>query len=304
MREVATKIMNRRLFIKVLTALGLNFLMPSKIKAEPLKDADFQMLILTDSQCVDYNVFKRTADTAVRHFPESTIATVIGDLVDNGEADYQWRAWRDAAKKLLHDRIFLPVMGNHECYNHDWLNYIPTHYLKQFDFPENGTQFKGYFYSYDYHNVHFLIVNTQMYELEDLVPGLFEAQEKWLRQDKTELPWKVVLMHKDIYDYMQDKIDPVGEKFMKLFNELDVDLVLTGHLHTYRRRKRFKKNKPLYILCGVSGDQRYTEPERSVDEVSVTPLDNYMIMESSSQMLRLRCFDVDGILIDDVTLAK
>ena len=169
---------------------------------------------------------------------------------------------------------------------------------------DNGTEFNGYFYSFDYHNVHFLIVNSQMYELEDLVPNLFEIQENWLKNDKTDLPWKVVLMHKDIYDYMQDKIDYVGEKFMPLFNEIGVDLVLTGHLHTYRRRKRFKKNKPLYILCGLSGDQRYTEPERTIDEVSVTPQDNYMILESSAQMLRIRCYDVDGTMIDDTTLIK
>ena len=296
--------MTRRFFLKVLTSLGLSFMMPNKIKAEPLKDADFQMIVLTDSQCVDYNVFKRTADMAVRHFPSSSIATVIGDLVDNGEADYQWKAWRNAARKLLKDRIFLPVMGNHECYNHDWLNYIPTHYLKQFDFPDNDTDFQGYFYSFDYFNVHFLIVNTQMYELEDLVPNLFEVQEKWLRNDVTELPWKVVLMHKDIYDYGQDKLDYVAEKFMDLFDELDVDLVLTGHLHTYRRRKRFKKHKPLYILCGLSGDQRYTEPERSVDAVSATPADNYMVLEANSQILRIRCYDIEGNLIDDANLNK
>ena len=143
-----------------------------------------------------------------------------------------------------------------------------------------------------------------MYELEDLVLNLFECQEEWLRNDKTDLPWKVVLMHKDIYDYGQDKLDYVGEKFMDLFDELDVDLVLTGHLHTYRRRKRFKNHKPLYILCGLSGDQRYTEPERKIDAVSVTPLDNYMVLESSSEVLRIRCFDIDGTLIDDVNISK
>ena len=295
--------MTRRFFIKLLTMIGINAFLPSKkIKAEPLKGSDFQMIILTDSQCVDYNVFKRTADTAIRNFPDASIVTIIGDLVDNGEAEYQWKEWRSAARKLLNDRIFLPVMGNHECYNHDWLNYIPVHYLKQFEFPDNGTNFKGYFYTYDYFNVHFLILNTQFYELEDLIPNLFEAQEEWLRKDKTDLPWKVVLMHKDIYDYGQDKIDYVGEKFMDLFDELDIDLVLTGHLHTYRRRKRFKKHKPLYILCGVSGDQYYTEPERSIDKVSATPKDNYMIMESTEKILRLRCYDLNGNLIDDVKI--
>ena len=295
--------MTRRFFIKILTALGLNFFIPNELKAKSI-DADFQMIILTDSQCVDYNVFKRTADTAVRFFPNSQIATVIGDLVDNGEANYQWKAWNNAAKKLLHKKIFLPVMGNHECYNHDWLNYIPIHYLNQFKFPDNGTDFKGYFYSYDFFNVHFLIVNTQMHELNNLVPNLFETQKNWLMNDETNLNWKIVLMHKDIYDYAQDKINYIGDEFMKLFDDIDVDLVLTGHLHTYRRRKKFKKNKPLYILCGLSGDQRYTEPESAVDEVSATPQDNFMIMDSSKNFLRLRCFDLDGNLIDDVTLSK
>lgn len=266
--------------------------------------ADFQMIVLTDSQCVNYNVFQRTADAAVRNFPNSKIATVIGDLVDNGEANYQWEAWRKAARKLLHNRIFLPVMGNHECYNHDWLCYLPTHYLNQFDFPDNGTDFKGYFYSYDYQNVHFLIVNTQIDELEDLVPGLFEAQTEWLLKDRSPLPWKVVLMHKDIYDYAQDKLDPIGEKFMPLFDKINVDLVLTGHLHTYRRRKYFKGHTPLYILCGLSGDQHYTEPERSVDEVSATPEDNYLILESTAKNLRVRCFDVNGPLLDDIILTR
>ena len=297
--------MTRRFFLQLLTTLGLSFLLPSRrIQAEPLNNADFQMLILTDSQCVDYNVFKRTADTAVRHFPDSSIVTIIGDLVDNGEADYQWRAWRTAAKKLLKDRIFLPVMGNHECYDHDWLNYIPIHFLQQFDFPSNGTEFNGYFYSYDYFNVHFLVINTQFVELESLIPQMFDAQNEWLNNDKTNLPWKVVLMHKDIYDYAQDKIDDIGDKFMDLFDKLNVDLVLTGHLHTYRRRKRFKKHKPLYVLCGVSGDQYYTEPERSVDKVSATPKDNYMILEANDKILRLRCYDVNGDLIDDVSLKK
>ena len=293
----------RRIFIKIMTALGLQFMLPKQIKAAPADAADFQMIILTDSQCVDYNVFKRTADAAVKNFPDAQLATIIGDLVDNGEAAYQWRAWDSAAKNLLKNRIFLPVMGNHECYDHDWLNYVPRDYLKHFDFPDNGTEYRGYFYTYDYGAVHFMILNTQFYELEDLVKGLFEAQDKWLRSDKTKLPWKIVLMHKDVYNYGADDFSDEGKRLMNTLEKLDVDLVLTGHLHTYRRRK-FEWYKPIYVLCGVSGDQHYTEPERSVDIVSASPEDNYIIMEASANELRLRCFDVSGKLIDDFNLKK
>ena len=93
-------------------------------------DGAFQMLIFADSQCEHYETWQRTADAANENFPDAEIFTVIGDLVDNGEADYQWRAFFDSAEKLL-DKIFAPVMGNHECYGVDWFNALPTGYLNQ-----------------------------------------------------------------------------------------------------------------------------------------------------------------------------
>lgn len=295
--------MTRRFFLKVMTMLGFNFMLPNNLEAKSKRVKDFQMIVLTDSQCEDYNVFKNTVEVAVKNFPNAEVATVIGDLVDNGEALYQWNAWKESAQDLLHKKIFLPVMGNHECYNHEWKNFIPQQFLNQFEFPDNGTDFNGYFYTYDIGNVHFIIVNSQMKELEELIPDMFTVQDEWLRSDKTNLKWKIVLMHRDIYDYKIDDYHKVGKKFMPIFEKMNVDLVLTGHIHTYRRRKQ-QKNKPLYICCGVSGDQRYVEPENEVDEVSATPQDNFMILDSSKNSLRIRCFDVDENLIDDFTLKK
>lgn len=280
-------------------------------------DGAFQMLIFADSQCEHYEVWQRTADTASATYPDAELVTVVGDLVDNGEADYQWRAWHLAAANLLSERTFAPVMGNHECYGVNWLNALPKGYLNQFTLPDNHSKkFGGYFYSFDYGAAHFFILNTQSTELDDLKPGLQSAQEYWLRRDAAQVnrPWKIVLMHKDIYHYGRDNFDDdIADKFLELFDELEIDLVFTGHLHTYRNRgKIFERRKSArgttYILCGLAGDQKYVEPHSAIDDVSYNNLreepPSFIALEVEASAIHLTARTVDGEILDDFTITK
>lgn len=279
-------------------------------------DGDFQMLIFADSQCEHYEVWQRTAEAAHKNFPDAEIFTVIGDLVDNGEADYQWRAWYVAANNLLANRTFAPVMGNHECYGVDWFNALPEGYLNQFALPDNDAKnFGGYFYSFDYGAVHFFVLNTQFTELDKFKPGLRSAQEYWFRRDAAQVnrPWKIVLMHKDIYDYARDTFDDIADKFLELFDELKIDFVFTGHLHTYRNRgKIFARKKSargtMYILCGRAGDQKYVEPNSAIDDVTYKNLrgepESFIALDVRAEEITLTCRTVDGEILDSFTLTK
>ena len=280
-------------------------------------DGAFQMIIFADSQCEHYEVWQRTADTAHENFPDAELVAVVGDLVDNGQADYQWRAWHLAASKLLAERTFAPVMGNHECYGVDWLNALPTGYLQQFTLPDNGSKkFGGYFYSFDYGAAHFIVLNTQFTELDKLNPGLQSAQEYFLRRDAANAnrPWKIVLMHKDIYDYARDTFDAdIADKFLELFDELEIDLVFTGHLHTYRNRgKIFARKKSsrgtTYILCGRAGDQKYVEPNSAIDDVTYRNLrgepESFIVLNVDATAITLTARTVDGEILDNFTLTK
>ncbi|MBR4904874.1 MAG: metallophosphoesterase family protein [Selenomonadaceae bacterium] len=280
-------------------------------------DGAFQMIIFADSQCEHYEIWQKTADTAHKNFPDAEIFSVIGDLVDNGEADYQWRAWYLAAANLLTERIFAPVMGNHECYGVDWFNALPTGYLNQFTLPDNGSKkFCGYFYSFDYGAAHFFILNTQFTELDKLKPGLESAQEYFFRRDAAQVnrDWKIVFMHKDIYDYAQDKFDDdIADKFLELFDELEIDLVFTGHLHTYRNRgKIFARKKSArgttYILCGRAGDQKYIEPHSEIDDVTFKNLreepESFIALNISASEINLISRTVDGEILDRFTIRK
>lgn len=276
----------------------------------------FSMLIFSDSQCENYKIWQNVADYANKNFSDAEIFLVNGDLVDNGQAAYQWREFFKSAAFLMSEKIFAPVMGNHECYSVKWLNCLPNGFLNYFKLPANGEKnFDGYFYSFFYGAAHFFILNTQFDELEKFQPKLKEIQNYWFRNEIKNFnrEWKIVFMHKDIFDYAQNKFNELGEIFMNLFDEFEIDLVFTGHLHTYRNRGKIfaQKKSPhgtTYILCGRSGDQKYVEKISEIDEVFYKNLqtepETFISLEIDKNFLNLTCHTISGEILDNFTLKK
>ena len=127
-------------------------------------------------------------------------------------------------------------------------------------------------------------------------------------------------MHKDVLQYRingrsdrREGFSEVGEIFMPEFESLGVDAVFTGHLHTYRNRGRLKnfgndEAGALYILCGLSGNVRYSGLwiDHALDKV-VAPqpeTDNFLTLEGDENFLTVKCFLPDGEQLDEVTLKK
>ena len=281
------------------------------------------MLIFTDSQSSDYSDWRNVAQNAIKRHPEAEIFTNLGDLVDNGEDSSQWRAWFGALDGIIDQIPFAPVVGNHECYNRDWKEQLPMAYLRFFNVPENNSKdFNRYYYSFDYGQVHFAVLGTVEKEIKNFKSGLMEEQADWLEKDlqRTTKPWKIVLMHKDVLQYRiarmperKEGFSEEGQLFMPIFEKYNVDIVLTGHLHTYRNRGHIIQGKhdpngPLYILCGLSGNVRYDRlwTDHALDEV-VAPqpeTDNYMTMDVEGNVITIRCFLPDGTKIDEAKVQK
>ncbi|WP_298703072.1 metallophosphoesterase family protein [uncultured Veillonella sp.] len=179
------------------------------------------------------------------------------------------------------------------------------------------------YYSYDYGDVHFVVLNTQFNEMDEAYRDAVMNEElAWLRSDlaATTKPWKVVLMHKDTFRYPYTKnpnIEPgfneLAHMFMPIFDEYKVDLVLSAHLHMYRRRghvEDFKRSEtgPSYVLTGVAGDVKYANIWLShpFDEY-VSPYvdgDNYLVLERKGADLTVKAYLQDGTLFDEMTLSK
>ena len=298
----------------------------------PLETAgagEYEVLIYPDSQSGDYSGWEQLVKNSADRNPNAALYISMGDLVDNGEQAYQWRTWLDSIKPLSARIPLAPTLGNHEMYTLDWKMREPRAYLNYFDVPSNGnTTFDRHYYSYDYGDVHYVVLDTQLYESthEDNHdvhhPDLYDVQVQWLRQDlaSNTKKWTVVLMHRDPFQYAFNRpgasraagFDEEGVLFMPIFDEFNVDLVLSAHLHSYRNRghvRNFERDAsgPLYILTGIAGDARRPNWQQHPLDVYVAPdreKNNYMTMTVTPNRLVVRAFLADGTQIDESVIEK
>lgn len=286
--------------------------------------SDFKALIFPDSQSSDYSVWAATAQPAWQRNQDAQFFINMGDLVDNGQDHYQWNAWFDVVGDMIARIPVVPLLGNHETYDKDWKVRMPEAYLHLFALPKlDLSKYQNQFYSFDYGDVHFVVLNTQSQELADFEPSLDEDEVAWFKEDmaKTTKKWKVVLMHKDPLQYgfanrpqpREEGFSPEGRLWMPLFDQYGVDAVLSAHLHTYRDRghiRNFQRDEsgPLYLITGVAGNVQYPGlwKQHSLDEyVAPQPeTDNYMTLEATDDSLTFRSFLPDGQLLEEKSISS
>lgn len=287
------------------------------------KGNKYKALIFPDSQSADYKAWENVAMPAWKRNQDAQFFMMIGDLVDNGEHDYQWNEWFSRIRPMITRIPVATVLGNHETYTMDWQVRMPLAYLHYFQLPGGVPQkYQNQFYSFDYGDVHFVVLNNLMWEMNQFQPDMLAEQKAWFRRDmeQTKKKWKVVLMHRDIilYEFNRpgshpERFDDEGVAFMPLFDRYGVDVVLTGHLHTYRNRGhiynyRRDSRGPLYILTGVAGDvQSKNLWKHSPYDIAAAPkpeTSNYMVMEADSNSLKFCCYLPDGTKVDEAVVKK
>lgn len=285
---------------------------------------DFKALIFPDSQSSDYSVWAATAQPAWQRNQDAQFFINMGDLVDNGQDHYQWNAWFDVVGDMIARIPVVPLLGNHETYDKDWKVRMPEAYLHLFALPRiDREKYQNQFYSFDYGDVHFVVLNTQSQELAGFEPSLDEDEVAWFKEDmaKTTKKWKIVLMHKDPLQYgfanrpqpREEGFSPEGRLWMPLFDQYGVDAVLSAHLHTYRDRghiRNFQRDEsgPLYLITGVAGNVQYPGlwKQHSLDKyVAPQPeTDNYMTLEATDDSLTFRSFLPDGQLLEEKSISS
>ncbi|PQL10755.1 metallophosphoesterase [Veillonella rogosae JCM 15642] len=289
----------------------------------------YDVLIYPDSQSGDYSQWEEIVKSSALRNPRTALYISMGDLVDNGEQAYQWRTWLNSIKPLSANVPLATTLGNHEMYTLDWKMREPYAYLNYFAVPPNGNEiFNRRYYSYDFGDVHYIVLDTMLYESnhednhDTHHPDLYDVQVQWLHQDLTTntKKWTVVLMHRDPFQYAFDRpganraigFDDEGVLFMPIFDEFNVDLVLSAHLHSYRNRGHVRNfdrdlSGPLYILTGIAGDARRPKWKEHPLDVYVAPdrdKNNYMTMTVTPNKLIVKAFLPDGTQLDESVIEK
>jgi len=203
----------------------------------PAAGSGFTFLSVTDTQSGNLTDYERAAavlDQAFAEFPETAFVTHQGDFVDSC-TDEQWDWYFQAFQRTHLRTTFAPAAGNYE----NSFTWLQGWFHSQFNLSDQsgGSTITGIYYSFDYENAHFAVLNTN-----DLYP-MSQQQINWLKNDmnRSAADWKIVLLHRSLYSAgnHSNGADAIllRNRLLPVLEELHVDLVLGGHDHMYLRTK-------------------------------------------------------------------
>ena len=207
----------------------------------------FTFLDFADPQAKDMDEALLAASTfkkGLAAVPNSKFIQINGDLVDDGSVEYEWDwLFNNIGQDFLNTTV-APIAGNHDNKSGAFVDHFDLT-------PAPGSDTTtGVYYSYDYSNVHFVMLNNNE---NTKVNDLSQAQIDWMKADIAKArangaQWIIVNMHKGPYTTSNHATDndinnpDTGSRktIAPLMAQLGVDLVLQGHDHIYARSKAIK----------------------------------------------------------------
>ena len=257
--------------------------------------ADFQRLwVIGDSGdrgSGQKTVYKKMLDYIGHDYSKLNMWILLGDNAYRSGTQSQYnKALFKPYKKLVKRFVPWAVTGNHDARR--WAFY------DIWDFPQHGesggvASGSDEYYSIDNGNIHLVMLDSEH-------PSLDSDGEmaNWLRKDlkANKKPWTIVAFHTPPYTDGSHKSDSdynsggrmkkMRENFVPIFDEFGVDLVLSGHSHSYERSKLMihhlgKSNtfdKKKYIL--QDRKSCYTKPLKMTKDSGTI----YIVCGSSSKV--------------------
>ncbi|MDF2500173.1 MAG: metallophosphoesterase [Anaerosporomusa subterranea] len=271
---------------------------------------EFTFLVFGDSQSINYDTWRSTLQNAHQAQPGAAFITNVGDLVDVGQDYAQWHSWFTAGKGIIDSIPVMPIPGNHESYTVERKFSMPTLFTAQFSLPLNGPEgMQEQAYSFNYGDVHFVMLDSQAGEQKQFLPDLLARQKVWLEKDlaQTTKRFTIVFIHRPLYDNktFRDNI-AIRETLTPLFDAHQVDVVFTGHDHVYARtypvhNSEVSPDGTIYVATGRSGSKSYsTVTANPLNEFFYNPQDepNYLIVAVTADSISVKAFKQSGTLID------
>ncbi|NEU60259.1 S-layer homology domain-containing protein [Paenibacillus sp. ALJ109b] len=204
----------------------------------------FTFIDLADTQAKEEDEAILSSETlakALATVPDAQFVVHNGDIVDTGVKEEQWNWLLGHSQESLLNTTIVPSAGNHEDENYAFIDHF------NIQSPLNSATETGAYYSYDYSNAHFVVLNSN--EDSDEYDNFSLEQVEWLKKDvqaakKNGSQWIIVNIHKGPYTTSNHATDSdimgangVRTKIAPLMAELGIDFVLQGHDHIYARTK-------------------------------------------------------------------
>ncbi|XP_057459499.1 purple acid phosphatase 5-like [Actinidia eriantha] len=225
--------------------------------------------------------------------PKGQAVLFVGDLsyADNYpfHDNVRWDTWGRFVEKSTANQPWIWTAGNHELdFAPEIEEYEPFKpYLHRYHVPYKAAQSTSpLWYSIKRASAYIIVLSSYS------AYGKYTPQYEWLSQEfpkvnRSETPWLIVLLHSPWYNsnnyhYMEG--ESMRVMFESWFVENKVDLVFSGHVHSYERSDRVSNVKynitdglsapvkdpsaPVYITIGDGGNieglaNSFTQPQPS-----------------------------------------
>lgn len=230
---------------------------------------------------------------------------IPGDLVGTGANKTHWVEHFFGSMRPLLSRVpLIPVLGNHEGDARLYYDYMSV--------PE-----PEYYYSFRYGPAEIFVVDSQ----RNVGPD--SDQYKWLVKalEESDAPWKFVAHH---YPPFSSDEDDYGNRWKgqsvwgdlrirqlaEIYERFDVDIVWTGHIHSYERTWPIRQMKQddsgvIYIVCGGGGGGLETPaPTRPWFSNTIRYGHHFCMVSLTETSLEFKAYDVEGRLFDTFVLKK
>ena len=286
---------------------------------------------------------------AYRNFTSSNYTNLwlmLGDNAynDGTDAEYQ-AAFFNIYPEILRQTPVWSTFGNNDGDSADSATQTGPYY-DIFNFPRSGevggvASGTEAYYSFDYANIHFIVLDSSQTSRS---PS--DAMMNWLLSDLQNVTadWLVAFWHHPPYSKGHHDSDSefelieMRENFLPVLETYGVDLVLSGHSHSYERSKYLdghygtsssfnssheidggsgriddtgayvkNGNQPnagaVYAVVGASGQTNVASLTHPAMNISLTQLGS-MVIDVNDLIMEVKYIDETGVVADYFTITK
>ena len=266
--------------------------------------APLEFVYVGDAQNDIYSLWSRLIRQSYSEAPKARFILHAGDLVNRGGMDYEWGEWHAAAGWINRSVFSVPTPGNHEYSGAPGGGRgLTGHWRKQFTLPENGVQgLEESNYSFDIQGVRIVSMNSNEKQKE---------QVEWLDKTLTNNPnqWTILTFHHPILSTAKGRDNKeLRALWQPVIDKHRVDMVLTGHDHTYGRSNVASGTSGIIggtvYVVSVSGPKMYNLERAPWMQRAAEDTQLFQVIRIDGKKLRYEARTARGMLYDAFTLEK
>ena len=273
--------------------------------------------------------WSRVVRGAYSDMPKAKFIIHAGDLINSGSRDEEWGEWHGAGSWINGMVPSFPTPGNHEYGGKSRAvsetvagtaatvaekkpgSQLTAHWRATFALPTHGpVGLEESAHYMDYQGVRFVSLNSNEKQKE---------QVKWLDSVLENNPnrWTVLTFHHPIYSPAKNRDNKtLRELWRPIIDKHGVDLVLTGHDHTYGRSglmredntltgERSRSERGTVYVVSVSGPKMYSlNEDTDWMKASAAGTQLYQLIRIDGDKLHYQARTAKGDVYDEFELRK